>query len=52
MLKQLDRLKEEEKQLAIRKKIEARNKIKECMEAQRILALNKKKKMLEKKKKI
>ena len=49
MFKQLDRLKEEEKQLAIRKKIEAENKIKECMEAQRILALNKKKKMLEEK---
>ena len=49
MLKQIERLKEEEKQIALRKKLEAEAKIKECMEAQRILALNKKKKLLEEK---
>ena len=49
MLKQIERLKEEDKQMALRKKLEAEAKIKECMEAQRILALNKKKKILEEK---
>ena len=49
MLKQIERLKEEEKQMALRKKLEAEAKIKECMEAQRILALSKKKKILEEK---
>ena len=52
MLKQIERLKEEDRQMAIRKKLEAEAKIKECMEAQRILALNKKKKFWKKKKKI
>ena len=49
MFKQLERLKEEEKQMALRKKLEAEAKIKECMDAQKILALNKKKKLLEEK---
>ena len=49
MFKQIERLKEDERKMAIRKKLEAEAKIKECMEAQRILALNKKKKMLEEK---
>jgi len=49
MFKQIERLKEEEKQMAIRKKLEAEAKIKECMDAQKILALNKKKKLLEEK---
>jgi hypothetical protein len=49
MFKQIERLKEEEKQIAIRKKMEAEAKIRECVEAQRILALNKKKKILEEK---
>lgn len=49
MLKQLERLKEEDKQIAIRKKMEAEAKNRECMEAQKILALNKKKKLLEEK---
>ena len=49
MLKQIERLKEEEKQIIIRKKLEAEAKIKECMEAQRILALNKKKKNIRRK---
>ena len=49
MFKQIERLKEEEKQIAIRKKLEAEAKIKECVETQRILALNKRKKILEEK---
>ena len=49
MFKQIERLKEDERKMAIRKKLEAEAKIKECMEAQRILALNKKKKILEEK---
>ena len=49
MFKQLERLKEEEKQMALRKKLEAEAKIKECMDAQKILELNKKKKLLEEK---
>ena len=49
MLKQIERLKEEDRQMAIRKKLEAEAKIKECIEAQKILALNKKKKILEEK---
>ena len=49
MNKQLERLKEEDRRMAIRKKNEADAKIRECMEAQRILALNKKKKKLEEK---
>ena len=44
MFKQLERLKEEDRQMALRKKLEAEAKNRECMEAQKILALNKKKK--------
>ena len=49
MFKQLERLKEEDMKMAIRKKREAELKNKECTEALRILALNKKKKILEEK---
>ena len=44
MLKQIERLKEEDMLMSIRKKRDAELKNRECMEAQRILALNKKKK--------
>ena len=49
MFKQIEKLKEEEKQLARRKKLEAEARIRECVETQKIIALNKKKKMLEEK---
>ena len=49
MNKQIERLKEEDRRMAIRKKNEADAKIRECIETQRILALNKKKKKLEEK---
>jgi hypothetical protein len=49
MFRQIERLKEEEKQIAMRKKMEAEARIRECMETQKIIALNKKKKMLEEK---
>ncbi len=49
MFKQIELLKEEEKQLAIRKILEAEAKMKECIEAQRIFALAKKKMILEEK---
>ena len=44
MFKQIEKLKEEEKQLARRKKLEAEARIRECVETQKIIALNKKKK--------
>ena len=49
MKKQIERLKEEDRKMAIRKKMDEEAKIRECIETQRILALNKKKKKLEEK---
>ena len=49
MKRQLEKLKEEDRKMAIRKKNEAEAKIRECMETQRIMALNKRKKILEEK---
>ena len=49
MKRQLEKLKEEDRKMAIRKRNEAEAKIRECMETQRIMALNKRKKILEEK---